>query len=334
MWSRLVLCAVLGGCSFRASSAGDDGQGHDAALRDAAADATAGGPKDGPIDGQGGGATDCFGHWLAGNPVISTPQELTTLSTTSSERDPWISLDGLTLYFASNRAGTSDIYLASRASKTQPFGNTTLLVNLRTGNHDEDRPALTEDQKMFVMASDKAGLGVADIYFAIRPNTTQDFGTPDLAHMANVNAVAGSKFDPFLTKDGLKLYLSPDPPGAPPQQIALATRLDANSDFTTPVNVAAINNVAGAVNYDPSVSSDERIILFSSVRAGGVGQGDLWYATRQDATQPFGTPVLVPTVNTAQSDGDPMLSADGCELYFSSSRNGGDQDLFVAQITK
>lgn len=332
MWPRLVLCVALGGCSFRASSTGDDGQGRDAALHDAAVDAVAGGPKDGPIDGQGGGQNDCFGHWLAGNPVISTPQELTTLSTASSERDPWISPDGLTLYFASNRAGTSDIYLASRASKAQPFGNTpTLLVNLRTTNHDEDRPALTEDQKMFVMASDKAGLGVADIYFATRPNTMQDFGTPDATHMAKVNAVAGSKFDPFLTKDGLKLYLSPDPPGAPPQQIALATRPDANSDFTTPVNIAAINNVAGAANFDPSVSSDERIIVFSSDRA---GNADLWYATRQDPTQPFGTPVPVPMVNSAQSDGDPMLSADGCELYFSSTRNGGDQDLFVAQITK
>jgi hypothetical protein len=33
-------------------------------------------------------------------------------------------------------------------------------------------------------------------------------------------------------------------------------------------------------------------------------------------------------------DGDPMLSADGCELYFSSTRTGGDYDLYVAQITR
>jgi Tol biopolymer transport system component len=41
----------------------------------------------------------------------------------------------------------------------------------------------------------------------------------------------------------------------------------------------------------------------------------------------------VPGVNSASNDGDPVLTADGCQLYFASKRNGGDYDLFVATMT-
>jgi Tol biopolymer transport system component len=44
--------------------------------------------------------------------------------------------------------------------------------------------------------------------------------------------------------------------------------------------------------------------------------------------------VPIPTVNGASNDGDPVLSADGCELYFASDRNGGKYHLFHAEIAK
>jgi len=40
-----------------------------------------------------------------------------------------------------------------------------------------------------------------------------------------------------------------------------------------------------------------------------------------------------PTVNGASNDGDPVLSADGCELYFAARRDG-DFDLYVSQVAR
>jgi hypothetical protein len=63
------------------------------------------------------------------------------------------------------------------------------------------------------------------------------------------------------------------------------------------------------------------------------GGTNLWYATRQDPTQDFGLPEPIPMVNSDRDDGDPMLSADGCELYFTSNQlDVNNHDLYVARI--
>lgn len=325
MWRQIILGVGLGACGFQSRAAEDsDAQGG----RDAAS-------GDAPSEGSGGSATDCFRHWFDGSLRFSLPQELTTLSSNSNERDPWISEDGLRMYFASNRAGTNDIYLASRASVMQSFDAPTLLANLRTTDHQEDRASLTADEKMLVLASDRGTGGKADIYLITRNATTDVFGTPLLDHLGNVNSGGVANYDPFLTADGLKLYFSPDPQGAARQQIAFTTRTDVNGDFAAPVGVPGINNAGGAVNADPAVSLDERIIVFSSDRAGGLGQLDLWYATRQSSTQPFSAPVRMPDVNSSTDDGDPMIGADGCDLYFASARGGGGRfHLLHAQLMR
>jgi Tol biopolymer transport system component len=41
------------------------------------------------------------------------PVPIADLNTGADERDPWLSPDGSTLYFATNREGTLDIYVAS-----------------------------------------------------------------------------------------------------------------------------------------------------------------------------------------------------------------------------
>jgi hypothetical protein len=52
-------------------------------------------------------------------------------------------------------------------------------------------------------------------------------------------------------------------------------------------------------------------------------------------TDAFTAPRLIPTVNSDEDDSDPMLSADGCTLYFASSHGDpiGHRHLFRAQVT-
>src|SRR5262249_10854074 len=143
----VVVCTGLAGCGFSAAMATGvngndpvDAPGTDSGSADA-------------LDG-GAAATDCLARWLAGTVHLRSPPPLSHQSSRDDdERDPWISNDGLRLYYAFRRKDQdSDIYLATRSDVTASFGKGVAQVNVNT-TQDEDRPALTPDEKTFVMAT-------------------------------------------------------------------------------------------------------------------------------------------------------------------------------------
>jgi Tol biopolymer transport system component len=84
---------------------------------------------------------------------------------------------------------------------------------------------------------------------------------------------------------------------------------------------------------DPALSKDERLIVYS--RRQGGGNYELYYATRATATDGFNQPAKIPDVNGGADDADPMLSDDGCELYFASNRDAdGKYHLFRARTMR
>lgn len=101
-------------------------------------------------------------------------------------------------------------------------------------------------------------------------------------------------------------------------------------DFMAPVNVAELNTEW--VERDPALTADGLEVFFQSDRPGGAGLGDIWRATRPNASSSFGAPVNVAELNTPGGEGGPHLSPDGLVLYF--HRNWGDHtdgaDIFVA----
>jgi Tol biopolymer transport system component len=252
------------------------------------------------------------------------------LSSGGDDRKPWISSDGQTLYFASNRDGSSDVFRSSREAPEKQFEKPFKLSNLSVSESEDGGPSLTADEKILAMASNRGSNGF-QIYITTRANTMTEFGSLHQDHLSEVNVANFDAFDPFFTADGLRLYFAPAPAGTEHSKVMIATRPDVNSDFFQPIDVPGIN-VVDIYSASPALSSDELVIVFTSVRDGGAGELDVWYATRPDTARGFGTPVPIPVVNTAVDEADPMLSPDGCELFFSSRRNGGDHDLFVAQI--
>jgi hypothetical protein len=63
----------------------------------------------------------------------------------------------------------------------------------------------------------------------------------------------------------------------------------------------------------------------------GDGDIDLWYATRLTTNADFVIRGRIPMLNGTADDGDPVLSADGCELYFASAR-GGARHIWHADV--
>ncbi|MBX3722704.1 MAG: PD40 domain-containing protein [Turneriella sp.] len=101
--------------------------------------------------------------------------------------------------------------------------------------------------------------------------------------------------------------------------------------WTDPVSVAEINT-----DYHdrmPSISEDGKFLFFSSDRPGGKGGDDIWVSELNTATNKWGPPVNVASVNTAASEITPALHSDGTTLYFSSNRAGGvgGSDIYFTQ---
>lgn len=310
MIARLFL--VLGaatGCSFQTAAAGDAG----------------------PADGQRDGAPDaldgavqsaCLVKWMTGTVQLSTPVRLSALGSGVTDRDPYIAADNLHLYFSSERSGVGDVYVATRASVNDPFDTEVLATDLSSNGYDS-RVSITHDGLMAVESTDRVGgAGLTDLWIATRASTSNVFSDFTRMPFVGTNDIA-AQLDPEINADGTRVYFA----YGSPQRIVVISRANASANFG-----AMTTLLSGAGEADPSVSRDERLILFGSDRIGGMGGGDIWYTTRADAQSlTLATPAVVPAVNSVGSDGDPSLSDDGCTLYFSSFRTG-NWELYMSTV--
>lgn len=98
--------------------------------------------------------------------------------------------------------------------------------------------------------------------------------------------------------------------------------------FGTPIAVSELNDTD--VDDDPSLTGDMLEIYFDSARVGGLGNGDIYVATRASVDVPFSAPRLVSELASPADDTSPDVTSDGLTMYFSSARVAGDRDLFVS----
>lgn len=84
----------------------------------------------------------------------------------------------------------------------------------------------------------------------------------------------------------------------------------------------------------PTLSADDKMMVFASDIPGGKGGKDLWYSLYNDASNSWGSPVNMASVNTSGDELFPHLRNNG-SLYFSSNgREGmGGLDIFSADKT-
>lgn len=100
--------------------------------------------------------------------------------------------------------------------------------------------------------------------------------------------------------------------------------------FGTPRNLTEFNTAAA--EGGPSISADGLTIYFDSDRLGGLGNGDIWYATRPDICFPFGPSMNLTEVNSEVLDANPSISRDGLELYFARSIRPSDPQTYDIMV--
>jgi Tol biopolymer transport system component len=83
--------------------------------------------------------------------------EQTALNTAGHEGSPFLTADGLTVYFDTDRDGTLDIYMSTRASVTDPFPPAVPLTEINTAAGEED-PWVSPDGHHLFFYSTRDGI--------------------------------------------------------------------------------------------------------------------------------------------------------------------------------
>lgn len=102
--------------------------------------------------------------------------------------------------------------------------------------------------------------------------------------------------------------------------------------WSTPKNIGSAINTK-AWESQPTLSSDGSTLYFTSNRAGGLGNKDIWVSYKQ-ANGQWGRPEnLGDDINTSGSEQAPFIHADNQTLYFMSDEHPGmgAHDLFLAR---
>ncbi len=270
--------------------------------------------------------------WRIGKPVNLGP----TVNGNKRDTGPFVSPDGLTLLFASDRQQSPGvaIWMSTRRSAAEPWGAPAMLgppINPKNGEHKD--PCLSPHGLTLYFASTRAG--GYDLWISTRRNAAEPWGAPENLG-PTVNSSTAYEEMPCVAADGLTLIFTSDRPGGHgDRDLWMSTRPDAAASWGAPVNLGPAVNTAG-MDMGAALTADSLTLFFSSYhRPGGRGQFDLWMASRSSKAEPFGRPVnLGALVNSGLSDEQPALSADGRTLYFASLRPGGqgERDLWQAPL--
>jgi hypothetical protein len=240
-----------------------------------------------------------------------------------------VSLDELTLYFTSNRAGGGKggvrIYSATRTTPDAKW-NKPEQIFPNDGTWDDWSVSVSPNGLVAVLGSGRPGgtfdAGI-DLFVATRDSTFVDFGTPKPAAVVNSS---NSDEAPHWMADGKTLYFDSARSG---QRAIYRSAVVGGQTFGAPEAVVELNT--SSFNGAVSLSPDELTIYFASNRPPTTDEADIYVATRQRKSDQFGNVKRVDELSSDGVDAPARITPDGCRLYLGSTRNGGHFHIYVAE---
>ena len=241
-----------------------------------------------------------------------------------NQESPRLTHDERTIYYWSGEInGTDDVLTASRASLGDPFGPLAQ-IGIDTTTNDELDPSVTGDDLTIYYVTDTSG--TREIWSATRGTTTDTFSNG--APVANVNTSA-QEVTPFITPDNLSLFFAAGPFNM--WSLAVATRPTKTDPFTIDSSSVAALNVAGFQQRAPVLTLDRLKLYFASDQPPAKsGTVDIWVATRNSRSMPFGSPEIVLELGSTFIQHPGWISDDGCRLYLDRDDGTGKLHMFVA----
>ncbi|HMG19615.1 MAG TPA: hypothetical protein VK573_12890 [Gemmatimonadales bacterium] len=251
-----------------------------------------------------------------------------------------LSSDEHNIYFVSTRPGglgANDIWMSHRQCKDCPWETPVNLGAPINSDAGEAAPSMSEDGRLlFFFSARPGGFGGADIYVSHRVSTSSegDVWGPLVNLGPDVNTAGveqGSYYVRISGEPNGSLYFNrPGPAGT--IDIYRAFLSNDGVPLGPAVLIPELSDPAGA-DQKVSVRTDGHELFLSAIRAGGVGNFDLYILTRHDSNDPWSAPTNIGApINTADIESQPNISRDGQTLIFTAIRAGGFgmQDLWMS----
>ena len=266
-----------------------------------------------------------FGEWSTPANIETLPGSSTEVNSASIDGCASISPDGLKLAFNSFRSSNQQIWIASRSSTSEGFGDPVLLPSQINTPAQESCPTITQGHRLYFTRSTGAP-GTGDLYVSkLGPNGWSNPTNLGPGINTSDNVEEGVSF--YEDEEGREvLVFSRRPNGA---FVGPGGRIYESVDGAPATLVAGGPYSSGSDNR-PSVTHDGKTIFWDSLRTGSQSS-DIWYATRSSTSEPFGQAIQLNQVNSALAETRPFVSWDGdmltvsanSDIWFATREKGG-----------
>ena len=250
---------------------------------------------------------------------------------TSMNDDPSFTEDRLELYFESNRAGgagSTDLYVSTRSSTTDPWGPPRELTELNTPVRDNGPGVSGDGLTLWFSSARPGGQGGSDIWVSTRPSRASAWRSPD--PVVEINSSENDQL-PSVTDDGLTiLFSSTRAGGVRGFDIYVARRADPGAPWQSVESVPEVNTEFDDTR--PLLRAGGRELYFSGIGLDPSFNSDLLWASRSETTGRFGDRTPLEGVNTTFNEEDGWISSDRRYLLFASDRSGRSRTVRSVSI--
>jgi Tol biopolymer transport system component len=196
------------------------------------------------------------------------------------------------------------------------FGVPQQLGNPNASGNDLWSPSLSNDGLAMYFSLSTPGFNER-VAVATRSSRGAAFSAGSALPTPVNSSTAGT---PELSANGLALYFfSQRFDGTGDRDLYVATRSSTALQFGAVTELTTVNSTRR--DDRPWVAPDELTLYFTSQRSSLTD--DLWRATRNARSDPFGMPVAVTELNSTGNDSGLYSTPDGKVVYFASDRSGG-----------
>jgi hypothetical protein len=245
-------------------------------------------------------------------------------NTSVDESFPFLSKDGLDLYFTRRTGRGDEIFVVRRSASDGEFQQE---GRLRLASNEPFNSSATFSSEGERLLFNREVAGQYFVMESARTSALEPFKEEKNLKFENVMNQQG---DPFLTADGLHLVMSAGQGKF--TRIWMADRAGIEGDFAEPYPL----ELEGSYRR-PSVTGDLCTIYMEGMLPDG--QTAIFRAMRESTSSRWSLPKIVQEIREGDdhsSDFTPRISDDGKLLLFASNRPGGagGKDLFVYPLDK
>ncbi len=252
------------------------------------------------------------------------PVPMTEVNSKYDDKSPFLSFDGLTLYFSVEPGwGYTHIYQAVRQSPTGPFAAIREISTLNYTQGHVDYPWVSPDNlRMYYYRTEIGGKRLK----VTQRSSASAFWMAG-SNISELNRL-GDVANPTLTQDERIIVFSGNtlPGGRGQWDLWTASRADRESAFTNIQNLQLLNSSASDMH--PYVAPDGLTLYFGSNRNETF---QLFRTTRTSLDSPFGPPEHLSMFDTPGGNSYyARLSADGKTFFFCRQEPNAKMDIHVS----